>query len=115
MSNFAHIDENNIVVNVIRSDTEDNSLPQIELPEGHRWIRTSYSGSIRARFAGIGYTYNQELDKFVPPKPYASWTLNDDADWEPPIPKPDGIHWQWDESEGDWVEIPELKGVTIVT
>ena len=115
MSNFAQIDENNIVVNVIRSDTEDNSLPQSQLPEGHRWIRTSYSGSIRVRFAGIGYTYDEANDRFLGPKPYASWVLDEGANWQAPIPKPDVIHWGWDESEGDWVEIPELTGVTIVT
>ena len=104
MSNFAQIDGNNIVVNVIRSDTDDNSLPKNVLPLGHRWIRTSFSGSIRKNFAGIGFTYDEENDAFIGPKPYASWTLDETYNWVPPTPKPEGWFWQWSEEEQNWVD-----------
>jgi hypothetical protein len=105
MSNFAQLNENNIVVNVIRSETPDDSLPLIQLPLGHRWIRTSYHGNIRKRFAGIGYTYDEQLDVFYGPKPYPSWSLDENYDWAPPKPRPEGDFWEWSEEQNDWVDI----------
>ena len=66
--------------------------------------RTSYNGNIRKRFAGIGYIYNDRLDAFILPKPYPSWTLNDEtADWEPPVPKPDSVgYFVWNEEQQRW-------------
>ncbi len=103
MSNFAQIDENNIVVNVIRSETPDDSLPLIQLPLGHRWVRTSYHGNIRKNFAGIGFTYDEEKDAFIGPKPYASWTLDETCNWIPLKPRPEGWFWEWSEEEQDWI------------
>lgn len=72
--------------------------------EGLLCKRTSYNGNIRKRFAGIGYTYNDRLDAFIPPKPYPSWTLNDEtADWEPPVPKPESVgYFEWNEEQQRW-------------
>ncbi|NBW58875.1 hypothetical protein EBR43_14095, partial [bacterium] len=51
-----------------------------------RWKQTSYNNNFRKRYAGISYSYNEELDAFIPPKPYASWVLvNETADWESPL------------------------------
>lgn len=107
MSHFARIDENNIVTDVI---VGDNSMPN----EGHdwivsrfggTWIQTSYSGSFRKRFAGIGYSYNEELDAFLEPKPYNSWVLNQEtASWEAPVPRPEEGVYVWDESTVSWLE-----------
>lgn len=72
--------------------------------EGLLCKRTSYNGNIRKRFAGIGYIYNDRLDAFILPKPYPSWTLNDEtADWEPPVPKPDSVgYFVWNEEQQRW-------------
>lgn len=72
--------------------------------EGLLCKRTSYNGNIRKRFAGIGYIYNDRLDAFILPKPYPSWTLNDEtADWEPPVPKPDSVgYFEWNEEQQRW-------------
>lgn len=72
--------------------------------EGLLCKRTSYNGNIRKRFAGIGYIYNDRLDAFIPPKPYPSWTLNDEtADWEPPVPKPESVgYFEWNEEQQRW-------------
>jgi hypothetical protein len=61
-------------------------------------------GRQRKNYAGIGYTYDQELDAFIPPKPYASWILNEDtALWEAPIPYPtDGEFYTWNEEDLSW-------------
>ena len=72
--------------------------------EGLLCKRTSYNGNIRKRFAGIGYIYIERLDAFVPPRPYPSWTLNEEtADWEPPVPKPDSVgYFEWNEEQQRW-------------
>jgi hypothetical protein len=85
---------------------------------GGTWKQTSYntqSGQhtlggtpFRKNFAGIGYTYDETLDAFVPPKPFASWTLNNEtAQWEAPTPRPtDDKRYTWDEATTAWVEVP---------
>lgn len=76
-------------------------------PVGERYPSADQSKALRKNYAGIGYTYNEERDAFIPPKPFDSWVLNEDTClWEPPIPYPnDGAVYQWDESLGDWVEV----------
>lgn len=109
MSHFAELDENNIVLRVL---VGDNNLPN----EGYdwfvenlggRWIQTSYSGSIRKNFAGIGFTYDEELDAFIAPQPFESWALNrQTAKWMSPIPYPqDGRIYEWDEENLNWKEV----------
>ena len=64
---------------------------------------------MRVRYAGIGYTYDETLDAFIPPKPYPSWTLdNSTADWAAPVPMPtDGKMYSWNEATQSWVEIQQ--------
>lgn len=106
MSHFAKLDENNVVTNVI---VGDNNLPNegydwIVSRIGGRWVQTSYNGNFRKRFAGIGYTYNEELDAFIMPKPFDSWILDPEtADWVAPVAYPeDGIGYDWDEESVSW-------------
>ena len=81
------------------------------------WIQTSYNthggqhanGGIplRKNYAGVGYTYDSQRDAFIPPKPYPSWTLNEETClWSAPTSMPtDGKRYSWDESTLAWVEI----------
>ena len=75
------------------------------------WIQTSYdtqsSTPLRKNYAGIGYTYDQTRDAFIPPQPYVSWVLNEDTClWDAPTPYPDdGKSYIWDESTTAWKEI----------
>ena len=115
MSHFAQIDENNIVtqVIVIEQDVVDTGL----FGDPASWIQTSYNTSggvhllggtpLRKNYAGIGYTYDNTRDAFIPPKPYNSWVLNEDTClWEAPTPMPnDGKIYNWDEATTSWVEI----------
>jgi len=83
------------------------------------WIQTSYNtyGGIHAtggtpmrkNYAGIGFTYDRTKDAFIPPKPFASWTLNETTClWEAPTSRPsDGKRYRWDEATTAWVEIPQ--------
>lgn len=119
MAHFAELDENNVVTRVIvvgNKDTSDaNGVEKeyigkafCERLYGGNWVQTSYNGNIRKNYAGIGYTYNSDIDAFVPPKPYASWVLNNDtAQWEAPTPMPDdGQMYSWDEDTTSWELIP---------
>jgi hypothetical protein len=106
MSHFAKIDDNNVVVEVL---VGDNSLPNegydwFVKTFGGTWIKTSYSGAIRNKYAAIGDTYNSELDIFISPKPFASWILNETtANWEAPITYPtDDKIYNWDEASLSW-------------
>ena len=113
MAHYAFLDENNIVTEVIVGINE-NELIEGKSPEvwygdfrGQRCIRTSYNGNIRKNYAGIGYSYSDDLDAFIPPKPFASWLLDEEtAQWVAPIPYPtDNLIYSWDEEAGDWVAI----------
>lgn len=74
---------------------------------GGTWIQTSYNSSIRKNYAGPGFEYREDLDAFVAPQPFASWTLNEEtAKWEAPVQYPtDGLMYQWDEETTDWKAI----------
>ena len=72
---------------------------------GGTWIQTSFNNRIRKQFAGVGYSYDSTADVFIAPKPFASWTLDSNHDWQPPTPKPDG-EYLWNESQLQWVLIP---------
>jgi hypothetical protein len=122
MSHFAKI-ENGVVTFVTVGRQEDDGR-ELELCErtGDIYRQTSYntrggvhytdgvpsvdqSKALRKNYAGIGYTYDEQRDAFIPPKPYESWILNEDTClWEPPTPYPnDGGMYQWNEANGDWV------------
>ena len=117
MAHFAQLDENNVVTQVIvvaNKDTADaNGVEKeyigaafCEKLFGGTWKQTSYNGNFRKNYAGIGYTYNADIDAFVPPKPFPSWVLNNDtAQWEAPVPMPEGGMYSWDEATGSWVEL----------
>jgi hypothetical protein len=110
MAHYAFLDENNIVTEVIvgidETELIEGKEPEVWYAEfrGQDCKRTSYSGSYRKNFAGIGFTYLAHIDAFVAPKPFASWSLNDEtAHWEAPIPYPaDGLIYQWIEESLDW-------------
>lgn len=120
MAHFAELDENNLVINVIpTSDEFELTGEQLnQQVTGNVWKRTSYntvSGyhskggtPFRGNYAGIGFTYNETLDAFIPPKPFNSWMLDESIfNWVPPIPVPDASSaWMWDEEAQLWIEPP---------
>ena len=81
------------------------------------WIQTSYNTfrgvhqlggtPLRKNFASVGYTYDAQRDAFIPPKPFDSWTLNEETcDWDAPTPRPnDNKIYRWNESTTSWVEV----------
>jgi hypothetical protein len=110
MAHFAEIDENNIVVRVlvVANDLEHKGAEFLanDLGLGGTWIQTSFNGTIRKNFAGVGFTYDPVNDWFHSPSPYPSWTLDSNAQWVAPVEKPtDGKLYAWDEEEGQWNEL----------
>ena len=121
MAHFAEIDENNIVtrVLVVGDDQEDRGQEFLadDLGLGGIWKKTSYNtqGGVHAlggtpfrkNYAGIGYSYDAELDAFIPPKPFASWLLNEEScNWEAPVEMPveEGKFYTWNEETVSWDE-----------
>jgi hypothetical protein len=119
MAHFAKLDENNIVleVNVVNNEVlelnneEESGLKfLIEWSNGHTsWKQTSYNGTFRKQYCGIGFSYDPVADVFIAPQPYPSWSLDNNFDWQPPSPKPSSGLWFWDEDTLSWdeVELPQ--------
>lgn len=122
MAYFAQLDSDNRVLQVIcvNNDvllTEDgNESEELGvaflrnlLGADTNWKQTSYNGSFRKRYAGIGHTYDSVRDAFIPPRIFLSWNFNSETlDWDPPVPYPeDGKLHEWDESTRQWVEVTE--------
>lgn len=127
MAHFAELDENNVVLRVVviaNADTHDiNGIESEEIGiatckklfgVNTRWRQTSYNDGMRKRFAGVGSTYDEVLDAFVPPKVFSSWVLNtEEASWEAPVPMPQlteeeraqGYRYTWNEDIVNWEKI----------
>ena len=111
MAHYAFLDDNNVVIEVITGIDETELIEGLE-PEiwyenfrGKRCVRTSYNNNIRKQYASIGYTYDAVKDQFVAPQPFASWTLDNNNNWQAPTPKPKG-NFYWDETALAWVAVP---------
>lgn len=124
MAHFAKIEDGIVTqVNVI---DEEYFNANRETRYTGQWVQTSYntrggkhynpetgeesadqSKALRKNYAGIGFTYDEGRDAFIPPKPFDSWLLDEDTcNWNAPIPMPtDGGMYEWNEEVGDWVAI----------
>ena len=112
MAHFAEVDSTNTVLRVIVADQDFINSGAVGDPL--HWVQTSYNTHsgvhalggtpLRKNYAGIGYTYDVSRDAFIPPKPFASWVLNEDTClWEAPVPMPtDGKMYRWDEATVSW-------------
>lgn len=116
MAHYAFLDDNNIVTEVIVGRNEDEIVDGISDWEAHygefrgqRCVRTSYNGNIRKNYAGIGYTYDEGRDAFIPPQPFPSWVLNETTClWDAPVAYPDdGLLYNWDEASQSWQEVTD--------
>ena len=107
MAHFAEIGFDNTVIRVlvIPDEFESNGENWCRSLLGGNWKQTSYNGTIRKNYAGIGFKYDVNLDAFIAPKPYPSWFLNEETCiWEAPVPYPnDGQLYSWDETTKSWV------------
>jgi hypothetical protein len=116
MAHYAKV-VNNLVTQVIVAEAEFFET-FVDSSPGN-WIQTSYNTHggvhslggtpLRKNYAGVGYTYNKELDAFIPPKPFASWVLDEETClWNAPIAKPeDDKNYTWNEETLSWIERTE--------
>jgi hypothetical protein len=110
MAHYAFLDENNLVTEVITGIDESELIEGLDTEtwygnfRGQVCKRTSYNNNIRKQYAGIGYSYDSVADVFIAPQPYPSWSLDENFDWQPPTPRPEGMRWYWDEATLTWVE-----------
>src|SRR5882724_2826818 len=119
MAHYAKIGKDNLVERVIVADQDFIDSGAVGDPAS--WIQTSYNTSLgvhkdggiplRKNFAGVGYTYDKNLDAFIPPKPEDSWVLNEEKGvYEAPLPLPkDGKKYDWNEATISWVEIKPVE------
>ena len=71
---------------------------------GDQLLKTDPTGQLRCNAAGVGYTWNAAIGCFVPPQPFASWTIGNDGRWNAPVPYPsDGKLYQWNEPTQMWI------------
>jgi len=128
MAYFARLNRDSIVEQVIRVDNvmllDADGREREELGiqfckslygEDTIWVQTSYNGTIRRLYAGVGVLYRSDLDAFLPPQPYPSWLFNEQTfEWEAPVAKPmypedfydgdgTGTVYIWDEATLQWV------------
>jgi hypothetical protein len=134
MAYFAEIDGDNIVIRVVAiadrdtADADGNEVESVgvgfcEQLLGGAWVQTSYNTRsgvhalggtpFRKNYAGIGWTWREDLDGFVPPRLFDSWHLEPETcDWEPPVPHPEDAdkskRYRWDEENLGWVEVEKL-------
>ena len=114
MAHFAKI-ENSVVTQVIvvaDADCGGGTFPESE-PAGQaflaklglagEWRQTSYNNNFRKQYAGIGYSFMDDV--FVAPQPYTSWSMDINHDWQPPVPRPEEGEWAWDEEDMEWKPI----------
>jgi len=126
MAHYAELNENNEVIYVAYMDNETitdengNEIEQLGIDHLHfhhgperRWVRTSYGGNFRGKYAGQGDIYREDLDMFISPQPYPSWILNETTgQWEPPIPYPnDENNYTWNEDIQNW-ELVDVESVS---
>lgn len=123
MAHFAQLDENDVVTQVIVVANNELLLDGVEsetkgvifckslFGEDTKWVQTSYNATIRKNYAGIGFKYDSALDAFIAPKPFDSWTLDEDtAQWEAPTPYPtDHKLYYWSEDDLTWLEVPTTE------
>jgi len=118
MAHWAQLDSDNKVTQVVVTENnEDEGYGFLMWAYGGTWVKTSYNTlggkhllggtPLRKNYAGIGFTYDEERDAFIPPKPFDSWLLDEETClWQSPVPYPtDGKDYDWDEQTLSWVEV----------
>jgi hypothetical protein len=120
MAHFAKLENNNVTQVIVvdnnellenGQESEQKGIDFCSNLLGGTWKQTSYNGNIRKNYAGIGYTYDETLDAFIAPKPFASWVLDETiAQWKAPVDYPtDGEMYTWNEETTSWNLLPKAE------
>jgi|SRR5210317_1552377 hypothetical protein len=125
MAHFAELNNSNEVLRVVVISNDDVDSHGGELSseaetfvasivphstDGTAWKQTSYNDNFRKQYAGIGDTFDTSKDKFIKPKPFSSWSLDSNDDWQAPVAKPtvteidsNVVYISWDEDNQKWL------------
>lgn len=120
MAHFAKLDDNNVVIDV--NSVSNDVINNLPFPESEpvgiqfltewsggytNWKQTSYNANFRKNYAGLEYTYDANLNAFIPPKPFSSWLLETNTcQWQAPVSYPnDGKQYIWGETTQSWIII----------
>jgi hypothetical protein len=124
MAYFAELDQDNVVLRVIKINNSVCGEPDLSFPDTESvgrafikdvlkldgtWMQTSFNASFRKNYAGIGCVWRPDLDGFVSSQPFDGWVLNEEScRWEPPVQYPnDGKHYTWNQESLNWVLVEE--------
>jgi hypothetical protein len=88
MSHFAEI-KDGVVQRVIVA--EQDFINSGQVGDSFNWVQCSYNHNFRKQYPCVGYTYDKANDVFIAPQPYPSWELDEDYNWQPPVPRPWGV------------------------
>jgi hypothetical protein len=112
MAHFAKINSENVVDQVVvvhNNDAPDEAsgIAFLNTLFGDgTWVQTSYNNNIRKNYAGVGYTYDNQRDAFIPPQPFPSWLLVEETcQWSAPVAMPTDGMYSWDEATTSWVRV----------
>ena len=133
MAYFAELNSDNVVLRVIAVNNNELLENGVEIEnkgiefckslygEKTKWVQTSYNNNIRKQYAGIGYVYDINKDKFICPQPFSSWYLDENDDWQSPIPYPITYnlnlkdndipvadYYEWNEETLNWVLLDNI-------
>ena len=126
MAHFAELDSDNKVLRVVKGCNQDianNGGEQSEQAAEHfktvcplskdgvKWVQTSYNKNFRKNFAGFEFSYDPVKDIFLEPKPYPSWILDTNNNWQAPVANPndDFKQYIWNEQEQNWVFVRDIS------
>lgn len=122
MAHFAQLDDAGVVLQVVvvhnnellddagqENEARGVAFCQSLFGADTRWVQTSYNGTFRKNYAGIGFTFDPQRDAFIPIQPFPSWVLDTaSCTWQPPVPYPqDGKQYSWDELTATWIALQE--------
>jgi len=133
MAHFAEINSNNKVLRVVVVNNNELLVNGVENEQkgidfckslfgsNTNWVQTSYNSKFRKQYAGIGHTYDSIKNKFIAPQPYPSWSLDENDDWQAPLPRPsiteeqklNNQFYSWDEVNQSWILVSLIDGVKV--
>ena len=133
MAHFAEINSNNKVLRVVVVNNNELLVNGVENEQkgidfckslfgsNTNWVQTSYNSKFRKQYAGIGHTYDSIKNKFIAAQPYPSWLLDENDDWQAPLPQPSiteeqkliNQFYSWDEVNQSWVLVSLIDGVKV--
>jgi hypothetical protein len=102
------VHNNELLVDGVESEHAGISFLQNLYGQDTAWVQTSFNKTFRKNFAGVGFSYDEEKNAFIAPKPFASWILDEGTcQWVSSVPEPTfrGNPYVWDEETLSWVEV----------